>query len=894
MPKIQLDERSILLDGRRVFLFCSSLFYFRIPRELWRDRMRTIRAAGYNCIDAYFPWNHHELSPGEWDFSGERDIGAFLTAAKESGLFVLARPGPYICSEWDGGAIPAWVLADCRRIRQADEEFLSRVEEWYSRVIPILAARQYTRGGAIILLQIENELDFFDCPDPGRYLGELRRLAEAHGIDVPVFACAGQGKIERATAPGVRTMFNVYFKGKDPRTEEVCLAAGEYAGSVGCPLMISETLLDPLVLRRELSSGAKLIGAYNQVGGTNFGFTNGINNWGVGGNPLSFIASDYDFSSLLSAAGETNNLLGESRLIGDLIDSLGESLAAAVVERDHGFSVKADFPLTDAGPMVLRLGRGGFLICVSNIGDAGGYVAIGGPGAGFTAYVGPGEAPFFPIEVPLRDLGIEGVLLWSSAEIGRIRHEDGRTSLLLYSDCGGSALLSVPGAESISGAPVKDGLLSLQGSAASALFRIAGRNISVSITDRATAGAHAAVGSTAPCARVRGRRSVEYRGPVVLSSTAAWPVIKKGVPVGPLERNGLWRGFGEYLMSADPRADLLLKGVGDVVSAYSTEVFLGTRISGGQWQRYTAPPMSDGTWRFRTEIWGHSNFDDPRLPNLRLTSLRGIESAFQVMWEKDITSGWFFEYFDEEADDGARAAAKRIPFWSVNSWNGTRVPMRCSYSKRLTMPANLDAAILSFEGNKAMTEVLIDGNPAGRVNPLDPYIDLSSHVAPGRDGEIRILANKRDWAEPVGTVRLLGCVRISTCDLSLLPDRALTAILDKPGRDAGLPIRIPPGAMKVATFNLDGPERSCSYARFFGKDMKLTAVFNGRVVGRIFLDSSAAPAVVGGDPLIAYLPGPWRKPSGNALVLLLEGIGEAPSLDRLLLEYPAPSMVNPY
>jgi beta-galactosidase len=169
---------------------------------------------------------------------------------------------------------------------------------------------------------------------------------------------------------------------------------------------------------------------------------------------------------------------------------------------------------------------------------------------------------------------------------------------------------------------------------------------------------------------------------------------------------------------------------------------------------------------------------------------------------------------------------------------------------------------------------------------MDPYIDLSGGIEPGREAEIRIIATKRDWAEPVGKVRLLTGERITECDLSLLSEHDLSTFLDVPGENLEVPLRIPPGSMRAAAFGLDGLENSCSFARFFGKDMKLTAVFNGQVVGRIFLDSRASPAMVCGDPTVAYLPQPWRKTSDNSLVLLLEGIGEAPTLDKILLEYP--------
>ena len=135
-------------------LLASSLFYFRIPREKWEKRMKLLKTAGYNTIDVYFPWNYHETAPGIWDFSENRDVYAFLELAKIHGLFVIARPGPYICSEWDGGGLPAWLAADGVSVRQDDEEFLKRIGTWYDHILPVLEPFQISRGGTVLCMQI--------------------------------------------------------------------------------------------------------------------------------------------------------------------------------------------------------------------------------------------------------------------------------------------------------------------------------------------------------------------------------------------------------------------------------------------------------------------------------------------------------------------------------------------------------------------------------------------------------------------------------------------------------------------------------------------------------------------------------------------------------------------
>lgn len=183
MDEVMLTREGISIRGEKRILLCASLFYFRIPRDEWEDRIRKLKASGYNCADVYFPWNYHETAPGQWDFGGDRDAEEFLRLLESNGLFVIARPGPYICSEWDGGGIPAWVLTDrTLRIRQNDPDYLGHVRRWYEKILPVIAAHQADKGGSVILMQLENELDFYDCDDSRGYMDALRGMAREMGI----------------------------------------------------------------------------------------------------------------------------------------------------------------------------------------------------------------------------------------------------------------------------------------------------------------------------------------------------------------------------------------------------------------------------------------------------------------------------------------------------------------------------------------------------------------------------------------------------------------------------------------------------------------------------------------------------------------------------------------
>ena len=107
---VSYDARSFILDGERVLLTSGSLHYFRVPRDLWRDRLEKAKSFGLNCIQTYVAWNVHEPHEEEYRFDGDADLSAFFSLCEELGLYVIARPGPYICAEWDFGGFPAWLL----------------------------------------------------------------------------------------------------------------------------------------------------------------------------------------------------------------------------------------------------------------------------------------------------------------------------------------------------------------------------------------------------------------------------------------------------------------------------------------------------------------------------------------------------------------------------------------------------------------------------------------------------------------------------------------------------------------------------------------------------------------------------------------------------------------
>ena len=132
---IGIEGDHFALDGKPLQIISGELHYERIPREYWRDRLKKARAMGLNTISTYVFWNLHEPKPGVYDFTGSLDVAAFVRIAQEEGLYVILRPGPYACAEWDLGGLPAWLLADPNIVlRSADEKFLAPAERWLQRL----------------------------------------------------------------------------------------------------------------------------------------------------------------------------------------------------------------------------------------------------------------------------------------------------------------------------------------------------------------------------------------------------------------------------------------------------------------------------------------------------------------------------------------------------------------------------------------------------------------------------------------------------------------------------------------------------------------------------------------------------------------------------------------
>jgi len=182
-----------VLDGASFVIRSGSMHYPRVPRAYWRDRMRKMKSLGLNTLCTYVFWNLHEPEAGRFDFSGNLDLAEYLRTAQSEGFWVLLRPGPYICGEWDFGGLPAWLLATPDiKVRSADPRFLTAAERYMKRVGQEAAGLQVARGGPVLMVQVENEYGSYGSD--ARYKSAIRRIIVEAGFDGQLYTSDGSGR----------------------------------------------------------------------------------------------------------------------------------------------------------------------------------------------------------------------------------------------------------------------------------------------------------------------------------------------------------------------------------------------------------------------------------------------------------------------------------------------------------------------------------------------------------------------------------------------------------------------------------------------------------------------------------------------------------------------------
>jgi beta-galactosidase len=373
MPTFDIGPDDFLLDGERMQVVSGALHYFRVHPDQWADRIRKARLMGLNTIETYVPWNFHAPEPGVFDLDGRRDLGRFLDLVAAEGLHAIVRPGPYICAEWDGGGLPAWLLADRTvGVRRHEPRFLDAIGKYYASLLPLVAERQVTRGGPVLMVQVENEYGAYgDDPLPERqkYLRALVDLVRGQDIEVPLFTCdqANDEMLERGGLPelhktatfGSRTTerFEV-LRRHQPTGPLICMEFWNgWFDSWGLEHHLAPAEANAADLDDLLAAGGS-VNLYMFHGGTNFGLTSGANDKGI----YRPIATSYDYDAPLAEDGTPTAKYWAMRDViarhlpvasADELSAGAESVAAGSAP-ELDVELTSHVPLADVLPDLLR------------------------------------------------------------------------------------------------------------------------------------------------------------------------------------------------------------------------------------------------------------------------------------------------------------------------------------------------------------------------------------------------------------------------------------------------------------------------------------------------------------------------------------------------------------
>ena len=298
------------LNGEPFKIISGGMHYFRIVPEYWRDRLEKLKAMGCNTVETYVAWNMHEPKKGQFKFDGICDLKKYIEIAQELGLYVIVRPSPYICAEWEFGGLPGWLLKeDGIKLRGLYEPYMTHVAEYYKELFKILKPLQITNGGPIIMYQIENEYGYYG--NDTKYLEAMKNLMIENGADVPFVTSDGPwgDALESGKCPGalptgnfgsdVENQFNVLKKHTDGGPLMVMEFWVGWFDSWGCG---KHTISNLEKNKKDFDDAIRLgnINIYMFHGGTNFGFMNGSNYY----SELSPDVTSYDYDAVLSEDGQ--------------------------------------------------------------------------------------------------------------------------------------------------------------------------------------------------------------------------------------------------------------------------------------------------------------------------------------------------------------------------------------------------------------------------------------------------------------------------------------------------------------------------------------------------------------------------------------------------------------
>lgn len=314
-----VGDKTFLLNGKPFVVKAAEVHYPRIPRPYWEQRIKMCKALGMNTLCVYVFWNIHEQEEGKFDFTGNNDLAAFIKLAQKNGMYVIVRPGPYVCAEWEMGGLPWWLLKKKDiRLREQDPYFMERLRIFEKKVGEQIGHLTIEKGGPIIMVQVENEYGSYG--EDKAYIGEVRDIIRESGFDkVTLFQCDWSSNF---TKNGLDDLVWTMNFGTGANIDNEFKKLGELRPN--SPKMCSEFWsgwFDKWGGRHETRGSKQMVDGLQEMLDKGISFslymTHGGTNWGhwAGANSPGFApdVTSYDYDAPINEAGQVTQKFKDLR-----------------------------------------------------------------------------------------------------------------------------------------------------------------------------------------------------------------------------------------------------------------------------------------------------------------------------------------------------------------------------------------------------------------------------------------------------------------------------------------------------------------------------------------------------------------------------------------------------
>lgn len=377
-------QEEFYLDDQPFKIISGSIHYFRVVPEYWRDRLEKLRLMGCNTVETYVPWNLHEPQEGQFHFEKGLDLRHFIEIAQEVGLYVILRPAPYICAEWEFGGLPYWLLQDPKmKLRFSYPNFMAKIQRYFAQLLPQVTDLQIQSGGPIILMQVENEYGGYG--NDKAYLRKMAQLMRDNGVTVPLVTSDGpwhdmldNGSIPDIALPTINCGSDIKkwfqrlraFHGKKKPLMVMEFWIGWFDAWGDEAHHTTSVASATKELRDILAEGS--VNIYMFHGGTNFGFTSGANYY----EKLAPDVTSYDYDALLTEWGDiTEKYTAFQEVISEYTELPQFPLSTEIKKKAYGtLQAKERVSLFDTLERLAKPIRSPYPLTMEELNQATGYV----------------------------------------------------------------------------------------------------------------------------------------------------------------------------------------------------------------------------------------------------------------------------------------------------------------------------------------------------------------------------------------------------------------------------------------------------------------------------------------------------------------------------------------